>query len=178
MSDLFLRFRRAAPLLICVGILFPWAVSPFGIMSCSSHKAYFLPESRSVMRQWLPLESHPNEPTTNKENIPVLGGLAGTDIYYFNGITIIFLISGFFLFGIFRYGLHWPFLAGVILGLLWLYLTLLLLTITYVAETLRLWLQPGVLLITAGYFSLTATGIIEFRTWMVRRAKKNNFQGT
>jgi len=171
MSDLFLRLRRAAPLLICLSILFPWAVSPVGILSCSPHQAYFLPESRSVMRQWLPLESHPNESTTNKENIPVLGGLAGTDIYYFNGITIIFLISGFFLFGVFRYGLRRPFLAGVILGLLWLYLTLLLLAMTYVAGIFRLWLQPCVLLVTAGYISLTATNIIELRAWMVRRAK-------
>ena len=124
MSDLFLRLRRATPLLIFLGILFPWAVSPVGITSCSSHQAHFLPESRSVMRQWLPLESHPNECATTKENIPVLGGLTGSDIYYFNELTIIFLISGFFLFGIFRYGLHRPFLAGVILGLLWLYLTL------------------------------------------------------
>jgi len=178
MSDLFLRLRRAAPLLICLSILFPWAVSPVGILSCSPHQAYFLPESRSVMRQWLPLESDLNESAINEENKYRLAGLAGSDIYYFNGLTIIFLISGFFLFGIFRYGLHWPFLAGVILGLLWLYLTLLLLTITYMAETLRLWLQPGVLLITAGYFSLTATSIIELRAWMVRRAKKNNFQGT
>ena len=177
MSDLFLRLRRATPLLICLSILFPWAVSPVGILSCSPHQAYFLPESRSVMRQWLPLESHPNESTTNKENIPVLGGLAGTDIYYFNGITIIFLISGFFLFGVFRYGLRRPFLAGVILGLLWLYLTLLLLAMTYMAGLLRLWLQPCVLLVSAGYISLTATNIIELRTWMVRRAKKS-FQGT
>ena len=177
MSDLFLRLRRATPLLICLGILFPWAVSPVGIMSCSSHQAHFLPESRSVMRQWLPLESHPNECATNKENIPVLGGLTGSDIYYFNGLTIIFLISGFFLFGIFRYGLHRPFLAGVILGLLWLYLTLLLIAMTYAAGLLRLWLQPCVLLVSAGYISLTATNIIELRTWMVRRAKKS-FQGT
>ena len=172
MSDLFLRLRRATPLLICLGILFPWAVSPFGIVSCSPHQAYFLPESRSVMRQWLPLESHPNECATTKENIPVLGGLTGSDIYYFNELTIIFLISGFFLFGIFRYGLHRPFLAGVILGLLWLYLTLLLLAMTYAAGLLRLWLQPCVLLLSAGYISLTATNIIELRTWMARRAKK------
>ena len=172
MSDLFLRLRRATPLLICLGILFPWAVSPVGITSCSSHQAHFLPESRSVMRQWLPLESHPNECATTKENIPVLGGLTGSDIYYFNELTIIFLISGFFLFGIFRYGLHRPFLAGVILGLLWLYLTLLLLVMTYMAGWFRLWLQPCVLLITAGYISLTATNIIELRAWMVRRAKK------
>lgn len=172
MSDLFLRLRRATPFLICLGILFPWAVSPVGIMSCSSHQAQFLPESRSVMRQWLPLESDLNKCATNKENIPVLGGLTGSDIYYFNGLTIIFLISGFFLFGIFRYGLHRPFMAGVILGLLWLYLTLLLLAMTYAAGLLRLWLQPCVLLIAAGYISLTATNIIEIRAWMVRRAKK------
>ena len=172
MSDLFLRLRRVTPLLICLGILFPWAVSPFGIVSCSPHQAYFLPESRSVMRQWLPLESDLNESAINKENKYRLAGLAGSDIYYFNGPTIIFLISGFFLFGIFRYGLHRPFLAGVILGLLWLYLTLLLLAMTYAAGLLRLWLQPCVLLLSAGYISLTATNIIELRTWMVRRAKK------
>ena len=130
------------------------------------------------MRQWLPLESDLNESAINEENKYRLAGLAGSDIYYFNGLTIIFLIFGFFLFAIFRYGLHWPFLAGVILGLLWLYLTLLLLAMTYAAGLLRLWLQPCVLLVSAGYISLTATNIIELRTWMARRAKKNNFQGT
>jgi len=171
MKDWLGWIRRSAPLLICFGIIFPWGVSPFGILSCSKAGS-FLPESRSALRQWLPLETTLDTTADHKEDPSSLGGFMERDLYYFDEIIIVGVVFGFLLLGLWKSLYPKPILAGILAGLLWTYLSLLLFLIYYLCCVKeRIWLQPGILLVSGGYFLFTLTGCIDFRAWILRKRK-------
>ena len=93
MSDLGQRLRKSAPLLICVGMIFPWSISPFGLQSCSVTTGSFLPESRSILRQWLPLEVKLDTRADHKEDPSKLEGLKGVKVYYFDPFVVLFVLN-------------------------------------------------------------------------------------
>jgi hypothetical protein len=172
MKDWLGWIRRSAPLLICFGIIFPWAVSPFGILSCSE-KGSFLPESRFTLRQWLPMAATLDVAADHKEDPSSLGGFTERNLYYFDEIIIVGLVFGFLLLGLWRSFYPKAILAGILTGLLWTYLSLLLFLLYYFSGvTGGIWLQPGVLLISVGYLLLTIAGVIDFRCWILRGRKK------
>ena len=172
MKDWLGWIRRSAPLLICFGIIFPWAVSPFGILSCSKEGS-FLPESRSVLRQWLPMQATLDVSADHKEDPSSLGGFQDRDLYYLDEIILVVLVFGFLLLGLWRSFYPKPILAGILAGFLWIYLSLLLFLIYYFSCVIGgIWLQPGILLISGGYLLLTFSGIVDLCAWLLR--KKNN----
>lgn len=171
MKDWLDWIRRAAPLLICSGIIFPWAVSPFGILSCSKEGS-FLPESRSALRQWLPMEPTLDVSADHKEDPSSLGGFKERDLFYFDEIIIAGLVSGFLLLGLWRSFYPRPILAGILTGLIWVYLSILLFLLYYFSIIKKgIWLQPGVLLVSGGYLLLSLAGWIDFRAWILRKRK-------
>ena len=171
MKDWLGWIRRSAPLLICFGIIFPWAVSPFGILSCSKEGS-FLPESRSVLRQWLPMQATLDVSADHKEDPSSLGGFQERELYYFDEIIIVGLVFGFLLLGLWRSLYPKPTLAGILAGLLWIYLSLLLFLIYYLSFGKKgIWFQPGILLISVGYLLLTFSGIMDLRAWLLRKRK-------
>jgi hypothetical protein len=171
LKDFLQKLRTAAPLLICVGILFPWAVSPFGIAACSKQGS-FVPESRSVLRQWLPLEVQLDTAVNQKEDPPTLGGLDEVEVFYFDPIIIAFLFAGFLLWALCQRGRFVQIiLARCLLGLIWLYLTAVLTLIFSLSSRDDLWLQPGILLVAAGYLLLTFSGAWNLYAWIAAKIK-------
>lgn len=166
------RLRTAAPLLICVGIIFPWAVSPFGILSCSPKTGSFVPESRSILRQWLPLKVQLDTTADQKGDPSNLGGLDEMEIYYFDPLIIGFLFAGFLLWVSFRKGGRVRIiLAKCVISLIWAYLTAVLILILSSSSHHDCWLQPGFLVVLFGYLILTSSGIFDFFKWIISKLK-------
>ena len=61
-----------------------------------------MPESRSVLRQWLPLEVQLDTTVDQKEDPSTLEGLNGVEVFYFDPIIIAFLVTGFLLWSLCR----------------------------------------------------------------------------
>lgn len=181
MKALLQRLRSVAPLLICVGLIFPWAVSPFGILSCSSEAGSFVPESRSWLRQWLPLETTLDKSVDHKEDPSVLGGFENLEVFYFDPLILAVLVSGF-IFSVFlqRRGVVGSVLARCSLGLIWLYLTgvfFLVLYLTGCQHPHELWFQPGILMVLAGYLILTAFGVRGLFLWWTELNRRRRHSG-
>ena len=128
MKGIYQRLRKASPLLICVGIIFPWAVSPFGPQSCSLTTGSFLPESRSILRQWFPVKVKLDQSADHKEDPSTLDGLRGVGIYYLDPLVVIFVLAGFLFWGTGKGGgFLKASLARLVVFLIWFYLTVALL---------------------------------------------------
>lgn len=174
LKQIYLHLRKAAPLMICVGVIFPWAVSPFGLQSCGGNTGSFVPESRSTLRQWLPLEVKLDAAANHQEDPSGLDGLRGVEIFYFDPLIIIFLWTGFLLVAVCGGDVFIRVvLRRFILGLIWIYLTLIFPPIFIFGVPLcsELWLQPGILLVFFGYLALTLAGLGNFFSWAIERIK-------
>ena len=175
MSDLGQRLRKSAPLLICVGMIFPWSVSPFGLQSCSVTTGSFLPESRSILRQWLPLEVKLDTRADHKEDPSKLEGLKGVKVYYFDPFVVLFVLSGFLLWGSCKQGgMLRPILIRSWISLIWFYLTIALGSIFYLHGDL--WLQPGLVLVLVGYAVFTLAKAGELYGWALKTIRHRNFR--
>ena len=110
----------------------------------------------------------------HKEDPSSLGGLEERDLYYFDEIIIGGVVFGFLLLGLWRSLFPKPILAGILAGLLWAYLSLLLFLIYYLSSVAEgIWFQPGLLLISGGYLLFTFSGIVDLRRWLLRKRKIN-----
>ncbi|NDC79805.1 MAG: hypothetical protein EB090_00800 [Verrucomicrobia bacterium] len=173
MNGIYQRLRKASPLLICVGIIFPWAVSPFGLQSCSLTTGSFLPESRSILRQWLPIEAKLDQSVDHKEDPSTLVGLKGLRIYYFDPLVVIFVLSGLLFWKTCKQGSFVrASLARLVVLLIWFYLTVALICIFFLQGDL--WLQPGLILIIFGYAVFTFSKVWEFYLWVSEKIRNRN----
>ena len=138
-----------------------------------------MPESRSVARQWLPLEVQLDTTANQKEDPAVLGGLDEVEVFYFDPIIIGFLITGFLLLACCRRDSFVRSILTKFLGcLIWLYLTSILILIFSLSSRYGFWLQPGILMVLLGYLILSFGGIFDFITWMTVKLKTNPRGGT
>ena len=107
----------------------------------------------------------------HKEDPSFLGFTEG-EIYYFDELTIAGLVFGFLLLGCWRSLYPRPILAGILTGIIWTYLSLLLFLVYYHScDPEDIWLQPGMLMISGGYVLLTFAGITDLRAWIFHQTK-------
>ena len=136
-----------------------------------------MPESRSVLRQWLPLEVQLDTAVDQKEDPSTLGGLSGVEVFYFDPIIIAFLVTGFLLWSLCRRGRFVQIiLARCLLGVIWLYLTAVLILIISLSSRDDVWVQPGVLLVLLGYLILSSGSMVDLFYWITAKLRKKSPQ--
>ena len=104
-----------------------------------------------------------------------MGGLNGVEIYYFDPLILVFLFVGFLTWGFCRSGGRAKVVfSRCLAGLIWAYLTALLILIFSISSSHSFWLQPGIVMVFLGYLTLSAGGIFDFFNWLKAKLKRSS----